>query len=61
MPQDYVQAHMWWNLAATHGNKTAVKNRDIVAKKMTPAKIAEAQRMARDWVAAFEKRKKVGK
>ncbi len=27
----------------------AVKNRDIVAKKMTPAQIAEAQKLAREW------------
>jgi TPR repeat protein len=55
--QDYVQAHMWWNIAASKGNKSALKGRDIVAKSMTPAQIAEAQRMARDWVAAFNKRK----
>ena len=28
---------------------TAVRNRDIVAAKMTPAQIAEAQRLAREW------------
>jgi hypothetical protein len=49
VPQDYVQAHMWYNLAAAKGNQTARKNRDIVAKKMTPAQIAEAQRLAREW------------
>jgi len=27
-------------------------------KKMTPADISRAQRLARDWTAAFEKRKK---
>ncbi len=52
--QDYVQAHMWFNLAASrfppgeHRDK-AVKNRDIVAKKMTPAQISEAQKLAREW------------
>ena len=55
--QDYVRAHMWFNIAASRGNKSVVENRDIVAKKMPPAQIAEAQRMARDWVAAFNKRK----
>ncbi len=47
--QDYVQAHMWFNLAAVKGDETATKNRDIVAKKMTPAQIAAAQRLAREW------------
>ena len=49
VPQDYVQAHMWLNLAAAKGETNAVKNRDIVAKKMTPAQIGEAQKMAREW------------
>ena len=35
--QDYVQAHMWFNLAAAQGSKKGRENRDIVAKKMTPA------------------------
>jgi TPR repeat protein len=47
--QDYVQAHMWWNLAAVSGDEDAIKNRDKVAKKMTPAQIAEAQKLAREW------------
>jgi len=54
VPQDYVQAHMWLNLAAAglppgEDRDSAVKNRDIVAKRMTPAQIAEAQRLAREW------------
>ena len=47
--QDYVQAHKWWNLAAVNGNATAQKNRDLVADLMTPAQIAEAQKLAREW------------
>ncbi len=34
----------------------AVKNRDIAAKRMTPAQIAEAQRLAREWTATHGKR-----
>ncbi len=49
VPQDYVQAHLWYNLAAAQGNELASKNRDIVADRMTPAQIAEAQRLAREW------------
>ena len=52
VPQDYVQAHMWFNLAAAQGNADAAKNRDITAKMMTPAQIAEAQKLAREWIAA---------
>ena len=50
--QDYVQAHMWFNLAAALGSKKAIKNRDIAAERMTPADISKAQRMAREWLEA---------
>ncbi len=49
VPQDYVQAHMWYNLAAAQGIKLARKNRDLLAKQMTPAQIAVAQKLAREW------------
>ena len=46
--QDYVRAHMWFNLAATKGQTNAVKNREVVAAKMTTQQIAEAQKLARE-------------
>ncbi len=53
VPQDYVQAHMWFDLAASSfppgWRYRAVRNRDIVAKRMTPAQISEAQKLAREW------------
>ena len=66
VPQDYVLAHMWYNLAAAQAPKGAgpfwrrgvVKAREAVAAKMTPGQIAEAQRLAREWTAEFEKRRK---
>ena len=48
--QDYVRAHMWWNIAASSGNKIAVKNRDIVAKRMNSTDISTAQKLARECV-----------
>ncbi len=47
---------MWTDLAASSyppGEKrdAAVKNRDIVAKVMTPAQIFEAKKLAREWKA----------
>ena len=33
VPQDKVYAHIWYNIAATSGNKKAIKNRDILLKK----------------------------
>jgi hypothetical protein len=37
---------MWLNLAAVTGNAYAVKNRDIIAAKMTLQQVAEAQKLA---------------
>ena len=49
VPQNHVQAHKWFNLAGADGDEDGRKNRDIVATKMTPAQIAEAQRLASEW------------
>lgn len=52
---DNVRAHMWLNLAATRfpasdrGRAAASRNRDVIAGKMTPDELSEAQRMARAW------------
>ena len=55
VPQDYGQAHMWYNLAVANAvdaqtRASAIKGREEIAAKMTPAQIAEAQKMAREWV-----------
>jgi uncharacterized protein len=49
VPQNYVQAYMWYSLAGTSGSAKGPNNRDLIAPKMTPAQIAEAQRLAREW------------
>jgi len=53
VPQDDVEAHMWTNLAAAESSGELrdhwVKNRDIIAAKMTAEEIGEAQRRAREW------------
>ena len=51
--QDYVLAHMWFNLAASNitddYKEMAVKNRDLVAEKITSEQIAEAVILALQW------------
>ena len=49
VPKDYVLAHMWLSLAAAKGMKEAVKGRNLLERRMTPAQLAEAQQMAREW------------
>ncbi len=45
--QDNVAAHMWYNIGSANGNALGGKNRDVIAQKMTPADISEAQRRAK--------------
>jgi TPR repeat protein len=52
--QDDTEAHKWFNLAAAGytsnpDHDAAVKARDGVAARMTPAQLAEAQKRAREW------------
>jgi TPR repeat protein len=49
--QDIVQAYLWFSIAATQGSEGARWDRDIAARQMTPDQIAEAQRLAREWMA----------
>ncbi len=54
VPQDDVLSYMWFNLAAsryplTRLRDNAVEGRDAVAERMTPAQIAEAQKLVREW------------
>ena len=54
VPQDYVQAYTWYTLAVSHfapGSKRdlAIEARETIATLMTPAQIAEAEKLAREW------------
>ena len=49
--EDDTKAHALFNLATTKGDANAIKNRDLVAKFMTPQQIADAQKLARDCLA----------
>jgi TPR repeat protein len=47
---DLVAAHKWFNLAAVSGNSEAAYYRQQVAREMSEADIAAAQRAAREWL-----------
>jgi TPR repeat protein len=61
VPKDLVSAYMWMDLAAQQGPKFTTPSsdgyqsylaqtaRDEIVKQMSPAQIAEAQRLAREW------------
>jgi uncharacterized protein len=52
MSCDLVEAHKWFNLAAARGHEDAAHCRADVSEDMTAREIAEAQRRARELLAA---------
>ena len=63
VPQDYVLAYMWLNLASSNIFQSELREdarmkMDLVASKMTPAQIAKAQKLAREWKPRKEKKKR---
>jgi uncharacterized protein len=50
---DFVAAHKWFNLAALRGSDEAKTWRAQLSREMLPAQIAEAQRLAREWLTVF--------
>ena len=68
VPRDYVRAYAWLSIAAAQGEAwwilpstpVVIKNRiDVITKLMTPAQIAEAQKLSRElwkkYVVPFQK------
>ncbi|MDE0331906.1 MAG: SUMF1/EgtB/PvdO family nonheme iron enzyme [Nitrospinae bacterium] len=49
VPQDFIEAHKWLNLAAARGDAKAAAERDALAKRMTLEEQAEARKLARAW------------
>jgi len=47
---DFVAAHKWFNLAAMKGSELAKSWRAQISSEMNTGQIAEAQRMAREWL-----------
>jgi TPR repeat protein len=49
VPKNIVQAYKWYSLGATNGDKPAIELRNAIASQMTPAQIAEAQKLTQQW------------
>ena len=47
---DFVAAHKWFNLAAVRGVEEAKSWRAQISREMDARQIAEAQRLAREWL-----------
>ena len=53
LPKDNVLAYLWYNLAAARGDQRAAEDRDLLARRITPEEIREAQRLSRQFAASL--------
>ncbi len=53
---DMIEAHKWFNVAASLGSNVAQSCRAEVAEDMTAREIIEAQKAARAWLRGLERR-----
>ena len=50
VPQDFVLAHMWGNIAASNGNELGLEARDLARKELTASQFQQAQELARNFI-----------
>lgn len=53
---DMIEAHKWFNIAASKGHEEASWCRADISDEMTAREIAEAQRRAREWLVAGQRK-----
>ncbi len=53
--RDWVQADKWFSIAAASGKESAIKNQKVVEVHMQPDNIAEANKLAQEWLAMHKK------
>ena len=46
VPRDDVKAYLWFDVAGRRGNPVAARNRDTLARSMTPVEVETAQALA---------------
>lgn len=54
VPQDFIEAHAWYNVASANGDKLALAGRDELAQQMIPKQLAEAQRLASEYFVEYK-------
>jgi TPR repeat protein len=49
VPKDFAEAYKWFILASDKGDEDAKTNATVVGRQLTPERIVEAQRLAREF------------
>jgi uncharacterized protein len=50
VPRDYVEAYKWYDVSFKAGSHTGLQNRERLGRSMTPSQIAQAEKMASDFL-----------
>ncbi len=50
VPRDYVEAYKWYDISFKAGSYAGMQNRERLAGSMTPSQIAQAEKMASDFM-----------
>jgi TPR repeat protein len=53
--QDTVETYTWWNVDAAQGDENARKQKDSIAKKMTPIQLEKAQELSKVYYEKYVK------
>ncbi len=46
--QDYIEAYAWTSLSSVNGDETSKKNRDLIAKELSPEGLEKGQARAKE-------------
>ena len=49
VPKNYIQAYMWFRLAADQGNNSGKNYKYVIETRLTSEQMSEAQELARNW------------
>lgn len=50
VPRDRAMAYFWFNIAAANGSTAAAAERDRLERLLTPAQVAQAEALSREWM-----------
>ena len=54
--QDYVEAYKWYYIVGKKGYGGGYKYMKMIRREINPAQVARAEKMAREWIKAYEKK-----
>ncbi len=54
VPQDNVQAHLWYSLSSSSGDEQAIRKKAALEAKMNADQLADSSRQEQEWIKAHK-------